>query len=157
MTEEHLNNWQGLVEGCDCDGCREYRAYNQEAGAEREIVHLTKSWLKHKHLFTNEDEYTCLKCGSGCVIEWDESKCAGGWPSCWCDTCEDEAKGFGPAAANADRLADMTDRAMDNRQAMGWLNACDKIPLQPIIKPLKPAKLVIDAAGKEILKKRGLA
>lgn len=61
------------------------------------------------------NEYTCTKCGSSCVIEWDESKCAGGWPYTWCDECNDYPGGFEAAAGDiqADRLSSMIDRATD--------------------------------------------
>ena len=67
------------------------------------------------------NEYTCSKCGSDCVVEWDESKCAGGWPTCWCDECNDYAGGFNERAADysADRLADMVDRATDAYEERG--------------------------------------
>lgn len=64
------------------------------------------------------DEYTCTKCGAECCIEWDESKCAGGWPTCWCDECNDYAEGFEEKAMDyqADRLSGMIDRAVDQAQ-----------------------------------------
>ena len=60
-------------------------------------------------------EVRCGKCGNLCEVEIDHDK-AGGWPSVWCDTCDDDAEGVDLMDLHADIISSKVDAAHDAEQ-----------------------------------------